>query len=178
MKDLQTERLLLRQWTEADVEDVYQYAKSPNVGPNAGWKPHESREETLAIITRFIKEDETWAIVDKPSGRVIGSIGLHKDEKRNTKRVRALGYVLSQEYWGKGIMVEAAQRVMKYAFEEANLNLLSSYHFAFNVRSKRVLEKCGFKFEGAMRYAIAIYNGVECDEYCYSITCQEYENLN
>lgn len=177
MRALETERLILRQWKIEDASDMYAYSKNPNVGPNAGWKPHESKDESVEIIERFIEEDETWAIVNKENNRVIGSIGLHKDRNRNTEKVRALGYVLSQEYWGQGIMVEAVKRVMQYAFDEENLKLLSSYHFAFNTRSKRVLEKCGFTFEGVMRYAVSIYNGIECDEFCYSITRKEYDSL-
>lgn len=177
MKTLETSRFLLREWRVEDIEDVYEYAKNPNVGPNAGWKPHESREETQAIIERFRQQDDTWAIVEKATGKVIGSVGLHRDEKRNTPRVRMIGYALSESYWGQGIMVEVVKKVMAYGFDEMQLKLISSGHSAFNVRSKRVLEKCGFKFEGIIRCGYVNYDGCEFDEFSYSITNKEYEDL-
>ena len=63
---------------------MYAYAKNPNVGPNAGWKPHESVEESKAILESWIHSDEEediWAIVPKETGRACGSIGLHQDSR-------------------------------------------------------------------------------------------------
>ena len=80
---LETERLLLRGFTTEDAAELYEYAKNPNVGPHAGWKPHESIEESLEIITDlFLVKYHIWAIVDKASGKMIGSIGLEEDSKR------------------------------------------------------------------------------------------------
>ena len=78
MKPIETERLLLRPWRREDVEDLYAYAKNPNVGPNAGWKPHESVEESKAILESWIHSDEEdiWAIVPKETGRACGSPSL------------------------------------------------------------------------------------------------------
>ncbi|MGL4343856.1 MAG: GNAT family N-acetyltransferase [Cellulosilyticaceae bacterium] len=177
MKTLETQRLILRQWELADAQDLYDYAKNPNVGPDAGWKPHESIDESIEIIKGFIEAGECWAVEEKTTHKVIGSVALMKDSKRNTKRVKMLGYALSQDYWGQGMMVEAAKKVMQYGFEEQKLKLISSGHFAFNTRSKRVLEKCGFKFEGILRCALANYDEGEYDEFCYSITSREYDDL-
>ena len=58
MKALETERLILRPWRLEDAADMYAYAKNPNVGPNAGWKPHESVEESKAILESWIHSDE------------------------------------------------------------------------------------------------------------------------
>ena len=58
MKPIETERLLLRPWRLEDAADMYAYAKNPNVGPNAGWKPHESVEESKAILESWIHSDE------------------------------------------------------------------------------------------------------------------------
>src|SRR5699024_3149042 len=97
-------RLILRAWGLEDIDDFFEYAKDPDVGPNAGWKPHESKEESLfsniaklssyagwkpheskeeslAILENFIEGDEVWAIVDKETGKAIGSIGAHEDDK-------------------------------------------------------------------------------------------------
>ena len=62
MRDLETERLVLRMYREEDAEGLYEYAKNPNVGPRAGWKPHESAEESLEIIRDIFLPAESWAI--------------------------------------------------------------------------------------------------------------------
>jgi putative acetyltransferase len=174
METLITERLVLRPFRKEDLDDFYEYAKNPSVGPNAGWKPHESKEESREILERFIAEEESWAIIHKDTDKLIGSIGLHNDARRNNSRVKMLGYVLDEAYWGQGIMTEAAKRVLKYAFENLDLNLVSVYHYPSNIRSKRVIEKCGFHYEGTLRRANELYDGSIHDSMCYSLTKEEY----
>lgn len=176
MHTLETERLILRSFREEDLQDFYEYAKNQNVGPNAGWKPHENKEESLRILNDFINGNEVWAIVYKEHNKVIGSIGLHKDDLRIASNVKMMGYVLSEPYWGKGLMTEAVKGIMEYAFNDLHLDLLSIYHYPFNKRSKRVIEKCGFKYEGTLRYAKQVYDGSVYDTVCYSITKDEQTN--
>lgn len=177
MQTLQTQRLELRAWRMDDFEDFYGYAQNPNIGPNAGWEPHTDRDASRALLQSFIKADETWAMVWKESGRVIGSIGLHPDGKRSGCNVRMIGYVLAQEYWGKGIMPEGVKRVLQHSFEDLALDAVSICHFPFNLKSKRVIEKCGFTYEGTFRKAAKIYDGTVLDEVCYSMLREEYDAL-
>ena len=175
MKTLETDRLIIRPWKLSDRDDFYEYAKNPNIGSNAGWEPHANKIESKEILEMFIDKDETWAIVYKENNKVIGSIGIHKDEKRgSTIKSKMLGYVLSQDYWGNGIMTEASKKVIQYVFEEKELDVLSVIHYTFNIRSKRVIEKCGFKYEGTIRNAKELYDGRIVDEACYSILKEEY----
>jgi len=174
MKTLQTARLTLRSWSESDLDDFYAYAKNPNIGPNAGWPPHPDKTHSLAILRSFMERDEVWAIVDNASRAVIGSLGLHEDDKRRNAKAKSIGYVLAEEYWGRGLMVEAVKRVLQHAFEELGVDIVSVYHYPFNVRSRRVIEKCGFRYEGTLRRAFAIYDGSVYDDVCYSITREEY----
>lgn len=51
---LETERLILRKWTKEDADSLFEYAKDPDVGPIAGWKPHASREESLSVIQNVL----------------------------------------------------------------------------------------------------------------------------
>jgi len=177
MKTLETSRLILRPFLESDLEDFYEYAKNPNVGPNAGWKPHESIDETKAILRNFIEQDEVLAIVLKESNKVIGSVGLHNDSMRTADNVKMLGYVLSEDYWGRGIVTEAARAVLKYAFTDLELDMVTVQHYPFNHRSRRVIEKCGFLYEGTLRYCTKIYNGNIYDLVCYSMTRDEWEKM-
>ncbi|QHQ62063.1 GNAT family N-acetyltransferase [Anaerocolumna sedimenticola] len=174
MKVLETDRLLLRNWEISDLEDFYEYAKSPNIGPMAGWKPHQSLDESQKILNSFIEEEEVWAVVYKSNRKVIGSIGLHNDRKRNAENIRMIGYVLSENYWGLGLIPEAVREVVRYSFEELDLVLISIYHYPFNYQSKRVIEKCGFQYEGILRMGSQIYNGQVYDDVCYSIKKEEW----
>lgn len=175
MRVLETERLRLRSWTLEDLDDFYEYAKSLDVGPDAGWKPHACKEESEKILRSFIENDDIWAIELKENSKVIGSVGLHKDTSRSGINSKMLGYVLSKVYWGQGIMPEAVKAVIKYAFEEERLELISVQHFRFNSKSKRVIEKCGFKYEGTLRKGRKLFNGKVVDLVCYSMLKEEYK---
>lgn len=150
MKIQETDRLILRKWNFKDVADLYEYARDEKVGPSAGWKPHKSKEESYDIIKRFIKEDDTLAIELKENGKVIGSVGLHAttpDRTRADYSQLEVGYVLNSNYWGNGYVPEAVEQLKKYAFDELDIDLLWCGHYDFNMKSKRVTEKCGFKYQ-------------------------------
>lgn len=187
MKTIETQRLILRPWRQEDLADLYRYAKNPEVGPNAGWKPHENLEESQRILEGWLQEDgsqgSTWAIVPKDTGRVSGTISLDRDGHRpGVPNCRNLGYALAQEEWGKGYMTEAALAVLEYGFTELSLSLVSVNHYTCNQRSRRVIEKCGFRYEGTLRQGSALYDGRIEDLCCYSLTAREYlaekENFN
>lgn len=174
---LWTDRLILRPFFESDLDDLFAYACSPNVGPNAGWKPHERRDESLNVLHDFIQKEEVWAIVDRQEHTVIGSIGLHPDRRRLNRNARMLGYALAEAAWGRGLMTEAARRVLRHAFSDLGLDIVSVCHFPFNARSRRVIEKCGFTYEGTLRQSSLLYDGSVQDDVCYSITRDEYLDL-
>lgn len=148
---IETERLILRAFKQSDLEDFFEYAKVEGVGERAGWKHHESKDESQQILNSFIKHDKTFAIVLKENSKVIGSLGVEEYgmEEALTEffeyQGREIGYVLSKDYWGKGIMPEAAKAVINYLFNELNLDFLTCGYYDFNNQSKRVQEKCAFK---------------------------------
>ena len=175
MPELSTERLLLRAIRLDDIDDIFEYSKNLNVGPNAGWKPHESKEETLEVMKAiFLDKEDVWGILLKSCGKMIGSIGLIEDPKRENERTRMLGYAIGKEYWGRGIMTEAAAEAVRYGFDVLRLDLISAYCYPFNERSKSVIKKCGFRYEGTLKMAEEIYNGNVYDNECYAITAKEY----
>ncbi len=175
MKTLETERLILRPFDEGDLDDFHAYSKDPDVGPHAGWPPHETTAQTKEVLIRFMTEDGVWALEEKTLHQVIGSVGLHRDERRDSSEsIRMIGYALGKPWWGKGYMTEAVQRVLSHLFEERGLKLVTVYHFADNLRSQRVIEKCGFRYEGTLRMASRRYDGKVLDDKSYSITKEEY----
>lgn len=175
MKRIETQRMILRPWALSDADDFFAYAKHPEVGLNGGWPPHENRGISETVIGYFIEEGDVWAVELKENGKVVGSIGLHKDGKRPHINTRELGFSLAAEHWGKGFMTEAALAIVAHAFEEMGLDLLCTYHKTFNERSRRVIEKCGFTQEGILRQASKRYDGQIFDAACYSILKEEYK---
>jgi len=153
--ELRTRRLLLRPWREADLEDFYAYARVDGVGQMAGWKPHESLDESREILEMFIREKKTFAL--EYERKAIGSVGVETYEEARypeldleDKRGREIGYVLSKDYWGQGLMPEAVRAVIRWLFDEVKLDFITVGHFTGNDRSRRVIEKCGFEFVKAI----------------------------
>ena len=73
---METKRLILRKWTEEDAENLYKYAKDPDVGPAAGWPPHKSIEESRAVIRDVFNGAECYAICEKENNQAIGAVEL------------------------------------------------------------------------------------------------------
>lgn len=146
---LETERLLLRPWEESDAEELYKYAKDPSVGPIAGWPAHTSVEESRKIIREVLSVSETYAIIWKETGLPIGAIGIKTGDQTDLTDAEdecELGYWLGVPYWGQGIMPEAVKEVLRYGFEELGMKTIWCAYYDGNNKSKRVQEKCGFKY--------------------------------
>ncbi len=144
---LTTERLILRPWEEADAEECFRYAKDPRVGPMAGWPAHRSMEESRQIIRDVLAVPETYAIVWKQTGLPIGAVGLNRPTRIAPGQDEAeLGYWLGEPYWGRGIMPEAARRVLRHAFEDLGLTRVWCCFYEGNEKSKRVQQKLGFRY--------------------------------
>ena len=147
---LETNRLILRPWEESDAENLYKYANSPEVGPIAGWPAHTSVENSLDIIRNVLSAPETYAVVDKHTGCAIGSIGLMIGNASNIGLLDTegeVGYWIGVPYWGQGLIPEAVQEMLRYAFEELHLEKVWCGYFDGNIKSKRVQEKCGFQYQ-------------------------------
>lgn len=144
---LQTERLTLRPWEEADAEECYQYAKDPRVGPAAGWPVHTSVEDSRRAIREILSAPETYAVVLKETGLPVGSIGLHRNDLAAKDDEMELGYWIGVPYWGRGLIPEASREMLRHAFEDLNLARVWCGYYDGNERSKRVQEKLGFRYQ-------------------------------
>lgn len=147
---IETERMILRPWQESDLEDFYEYASVDGVGQRCGWLPHKSREESREILAMFMEEKKTFALELREDSKVIGSIGLEMRDAdlEGIKELqgREIGYVLSKDYWGRGLMPEAVKAVIEYCFQELDFDWLTCGHFTWNDQSRRVVEKSGFHY--------------------------------
>lgn len=175
---LETDKIILRNFNINDLDDLFEYAKCEEIGLNAGWIPHATKEDSLMVLNMFLNDKNTFAIVYKENNKVIGSLSLSKDKLRPSINSKCLGYVLSKDYWGQGIMTDAVKKLLEYAFNTLNLDIISVSHFKENIASKKVIEKNRFIYEGTLRNSFLLYNGKIKDKCLYSITKLEYFNLN
>ena len=148
---LKTERLLLRRWEDGDADDLYMYAKDPDVGPIAGWPPHRSREESLAVIRSVLNAPEAYAVCLKEEGRAIGTVELklfHGDRNgfAQNEDECEMGFWLAKPFWGRGIMPEAARELLRRAFVDLGMRKVWCGYYDGNVKSKRAQEKIGFAY--------------------------------
>ena len=146
---LLTDRLILRPWNEADACALYTYARDPEVGPIAGWPPHQSVEESREIIRTVFSMPETYAVVLRDTLEPIGSVGLLLGDAADplAKDTEAeLGYWVGVPHWGHGYIPEAAHEMMRHAFEDLELHGLWCICDDTNDKSKRVMEKLGFVY--------------------------------
>ena len=149
MTVLETERLILRPWTEADAEELYRYAQDPRIGPIAGWPPHTSVENSREIIRDVLSAPETYAVVLKATALPIGSAGILFAETASAPLGKAeaeIGYWIGVPYWGQGLTPEAVRELVRRCFEEFGCQALWCGYYDGNLQSKRVQEKCGFVY--------------------------------
>ena len=147
---LMTRRLVLRRWNQKDAEDLYRYACDPDVGPIAGWPPHKNPDESRAVIRDVLNGREAYAICLKEDGRAIGAIELklngHTDLTDRDDECE-MGYWLGKPFWGRGIVPEAVTEMLRRAFEDIGMQKVWVGYYEGNSKSKRVQEKCRFRFQ-------------------------------
>ena len=144
---IKTSNLTLRHWRENDAESLYTLAKNPNIGPVAGWPPHESVNHSLNIIKTVFVRDECYAITKDDV--LVGSIELLIHPNGNHwwgEGSAELGYWIGEPYQGRGYATEASRALIKRAFDDLAIERIYATYKCENTASKRVLEKLGFKY--------------------------------
>ena len=145
---LETKRLTLRPWREEDAESLFRYASDPNIGPPAGWPPHESVENSRQIIQQVLSAAETYAVCLK-DGEAIGSVGLKlrgSTDMTDREDECELGYWIGKPYWGQGLIPEACRALLKYAFTQLGMRAVWCGYYDGNEKSRKVQEKLGFVY--------------------------------
>lgn len=178
---LHTDRLILRSWEEKDAEDLYKYASHPEVGPIAGWPVHTSVENSREVIRDVLSAPDTYAMVLKETGHPVGSIGLMVGEASNLSvpdNEGEIGYWIGVPYWGQGLVPEAVREIMRYGFEDKQLDKIWCGYFEGNTKSKRVQEKCGFHFHHTADNVPCAIEGVFRTEHVNCISKEEWNLQN
>ena len=145
---IETNRLILRNFNNADLYDFHEYAREPGVGELSGWRHHESIDESKRVIDMFICSKRVLAIALKDSNRVIGSISIDYDSFRepsnNSLFGVVIGYVLGKAYWHMGYMSEVLREIERYLFLDLEVDFIEASHYISNIRSQRLLVKRGY----------------------------------
>jgi [ribosomal protein S5]-alanine N-acetyltransferase len=151
---LETERLILRKMILNDAEAVFAYASNSEVSRYTLWETHRSMEDSRAFLEFATQKYENggepdWGIVYRGNGCLVGACGLVNWEAEHARA--EVGFVLSREYWGRGLMSEAVRAILRFGFERMNLNRIEARCIAENAASARVMEKAGMVYEGTLR---------------------------
>ncbi len=178
---LETERLILRGWRDEDASGLFKYAKDDRVGPSAGWLPHKDEKYSKAVIRTVLSGAETYAICLKGTDEPIGSIGLtfrESKERGIPKDGAELGYWLGVPFWGQGIAFEAAKEILRHGFLDLGLKTIYCAYFEGNERSKKLQQKCGFKYHHTNKKTHVIMLGEYRTEHINTISWGDWKMNN
>ena len=146
---IETDRLIARPWLASDAESLFALASDPEIGPAAGWPPHGNVEESAEIIDTVLAAPETFAVVLKESGELVGCAGFNAGDTASmplSDGELELGYWIGKPFWGHGYAVEASRALVERGFSELGLCGIHAAYFDGNERSRRVLDKLGFSY--------------------------------
>ena len=178
LPDIETERLILRQRRLSDAEDIFAYAKLAEVSYPAGFPPVATLEDEIAYLRDIYPKNlaekkipSGYGITLKGQDRVIGSIDFNN---RHADGVMEMGYLLHPDYWGQGIMTEAARALIEVGFDLLQLHKIEIGCYGYNQGSRRIAEKMGFTLEATIRDRQDV-QGKRCDDLRYGLLRSEWE---
>lgn len=176
---IDTQRLTLRPWNENDLFDFHEFMSDERVAQCSGTRVITDIEISKECINNYMDYNLSYAIVLRQSNKVIGSIGMDitaPDENLTNLNQRYVGYTIHPDYWGNGYATEAAQSLIKYLFEVCDLDLVWTSHYDFNIRSSKVINKCGFKYAFSRLKNLKSLDNKAVNELLYKITKDEFSN--
>ena len=174
---LLTDRLELRDFGEADVEWVQAWACDPAVvrfmpwGPNTREQPREFLQRKFAARTGVPRRTWDLAVVNRSTGRLIGSAGLRLD---GGLQQAELGYCFHRDAWGHGFATEAARELPRCGFEQLGLHRIDARVDSRNGASVRVLARIGMRQEGWLREHL-MQRGEWRDSFLFAILKREWD---
>ncbi|HNX15066.1 MAG TPA: GNAT family N-acetyltransferase [Oscillospiraceae bacterium] len=174
---IKTERLTLRRFTYEDADDMLKcWISDEKVQALYGEPAYKTKEAVIELLDKYIGGYERmnyyrWAIILKETGECIGQIAFFLVDDKN--HFVEIEYCVGTLFHNRGFMTEAVNAVIRFGFEQLNLHKIQVSHKAGNIPSKRVIEKCGFIYEGTLRDYF--YDGDEyIDRLFYSVLRDEY----
>lgn len=157
----------LRPFTWDDLNELVYNANNPNVAANLtdAFPSPYTEESGKTFMNRVLNQDPPEVLAIVVDGNMVGNIGIHPQTDVN-RRNAELGYFIGEDHWGKGIVPIAIRKMLRYAFNNFEIDRIFARPFGSNKASQRVLEKAGFTFEAKIE-GILIKNGKIEDELFY-----------
>ena len=167
MTFIETPRLRLRPWRNADAPALFELARDPHIGMLCGWKPYEHIDDAHEALSTFLAAPDSYAVTLASTGEIVGSIALRIDTDSPEATVADIGYWIGAPYWGNGYASEAGRAIIERARELGVETIILKY-FDGNDASRRVSEKLGFTWrsreEGVEYPLIGKHLTVHCTE--------------
>jgi len=175
---LETERLRLRPLAFEDEAAVFALASDPEIARFVRFEAHRTRAETRAFIELVLEhyrrgDPFAWAIILREDGGLLGSCGFVSQVPE--RKSAEIGYWLGKPYWGKGYAVEAARALVRFGFQQMDLERVEAKCFLENRAGQRVIGKLGMKFEATDRSEMI--KGSYPELRVYAIAKQDWERV-
>ncbi|GEL05489.1 GNAT family N-acetyltransferase [Rummeliibacillus stabekisii] len=166
---LETDRLILREITYDDAQEIFSCFSNHDLLRYYGQEPLESIEQAKGLVDFFAKSFEEkkgirWGIEVKGEKRLIGSVGFNAWSPKH-KRAE-LGYEVHPDYWRKGYMSEAVEKILSFGSQDLGLTRIGAVVFIENTASNNLLSKMGFELEGTLKNYM-YQNGKPYDTFVY-----------
>lgn len=175
---IQTERLVLRNFIDSDLEPFLEYRNDPAVAKYQGWGIPYPREKAEAFVSSMkeraaLKQDGwiQYAIVLKDTDELIGDLGCYI--KKEDIRQARIGFTIAAKHWRKGYVSEVIPYLLEYLFEDMDIHRVVADCDVDNVASYRTLEKLGFRREAHFIESYLV-DGVYASEYHYGLLQREW----
>ena len=176
--EIETERLILRRFEYTDDEAMLKYWIADEKIQSLYSEPvYTTKEAVKELLDKYISSYENddyyrWAIIEKESGECIGQIAYFLVDSKN--HFAEIEYCIGSEFQCNGFATEATKAVIAYGFDKMNLHKVQICTKTINLPSKRVIEKCGFTYEGTLRDYFYM-NGEYVGRLYFSILREEYK---
>lgn len=175
---IETERLILRRFEYSDDDAMLRYWIADEKIQSMYSEPvYTTKEAVHELLEKYISSYEKpdyyrWAVTDKENGECIGQIAYFLMDSKN--RFGEIEYCIGSDFQRRGYATEATKAVIAYGFERINLHKVQICTKTINAASKRVIEKCGFTYEGTLRDYFYM-NGEYVGRLYFSMLREEYE---
>lgn len=174
---IETDRLILRRFEYSDDDAMLRnWVADENVQKMYSEPVYSTKDEVRGLLDKYIGSYERedyyrWAVIDKECGECVGQIAFFLVDSKN--HFTEIEYCIGTEFQCRGYATEATKAVIAYGFDRINLHKVQICTKTINSKSKRVIEKCGFTYEGTLRdyfcmdgnYVGRLYFSILCDEY-------------
>jgi ribosomal-protein-alanine N-acetyltransferase len=160
-------QIVLRKLTVEDIEFFYVWAGDQEVAKTMTWEAYTNIKDAEVFLRKVVSQ-HPWFMAICFEGKPIGSITLTPGSGPSACRAE-LGYVLSKQYWGRGIATGAVKQALKQGFKDLRVQRIEAYVDPDNLASQKVLSKAGMHLECLLKNH-TIFKGQIRDSYLYAIT--------